>query len=78
MFAKSVLAFTLGLAMVISTPLYAGNGPGAARNAQSSLSPVETADLQFMREEEKLARGAARTARQTADGIPATGFFGAS
>lgn len=56
MFAKSVVAFTLGLAMVISTPLYAGNGPGAARNAQLNLSPVETADLQFMREEEKLAR----------------------
>ena len=56
MFAQSVLAFTLGLAMVISTPLYAGNGPGAAKNAQSSLSLVEIADLQFMREEEKLAR----------------------
>lgn len=56
MFAKSVLAFTLGLAMIISAPLYAGKGPGATRNTQSSLSPVEIADLQFMREEEKLSR----------------------
>lgn len=56
MYAKTVSALMLALAVVVSTPLYAGNGPGANRTAQSSLSTPEVADLQFMREEEKLAR----------------------
>ena len=56
MFAKSVSALTLALAMAISTPIHAANGSAAARTSLSSLSQVEKTDLLFMREEEKLAR----------------------
>ncbi len=56
MFDKTVSALMLALAVVVSTPLHAGNGPGASRTVPSSLSAVEAADLVFMREEEKLAR----------------------
>lgn len=56
MFAKSVTALTLALATVISMPLHAANGTGTARTTLSSLSPVENADLLYMREEEKVAR----------------------
>jgi hypothetical protein len=50
--AKSFSTLALALAVVISTPLYAANGPGANRNVSSSLSPVEATDLTFMRNEE--------------------------
>jgi hypothetical protein len=56
MFKKSVSAWTLALATVIGTPLYAANGTGPAKPALSSLSTVEASDLLFMREEEKMAR----------------------
>ena len=56
MFAKSVTALTLALATVISMPLHAANGTGTARTTLSSLSPLENADLLYMREEEKVAR----------------------
>ena len=56
MFAKSVTALSLALATVISMPLHAANGTGTARTTLSSLSPVENADLLYMREEEKVAR----------------------
>ena len=56
MFAKSVTALSLALATVISMPLHAANGTGTARTTLSSLSPLENADLLYMREEEKVAR----------------------
>jgi hypothetical protein len=65
MFKKSVFALTFALAVAISTPLYAANGSGAARTSLSSLSQVESADLLFMREEEKLARDVYLTLYET-------------
>ena len=56
MFKKSVFAWTLALAAAISTPLYAANGPDSGKSVLTTLSSVETTDLTFLREEEKMAR----------------------
>jgi len=56
MFKQSVSVFTLALAVLVSTPLYAGNGPSPGRTAPVTLSTAEADDLAFMREEEKMAR----------------------
>ena len=47
MLKPSIPALLLALSFVVSTPLHAGN---------KTLSATEAADLQFMREEEKMAR----------------------
>jgi hypothetical protein len=65
MFKKSVATFMFALAVVVSAPIYAANGSGAARTAVSSLSQVEQTDLLFMREEEKLARDVYLTLYET-------------
>ena len=64
MFAQSVAALTLALA-AISMPLHAANAAGTTRPSLSNLSPVEKADLLFMREEEKLARDVYLTLYET-------------
>ncbi|MDO9220786.1 MAG: DUF2202 domain-containing protein [Thiobacillus sp.] len=65
MFAKSVSAFSLAVALAISSPLYAANGSAADTAALSSLSQTEKTDLLFMREEEKLARDVYLTLYET-------------
>ncbi|MDP2820076.1 MAG: DUF2202 domain-containing protein [Polaromonas sp.] len=56
MFRLSVSAMTLALVVLVSTPLHASNNPIPERSAPATLSPQETTDLLFMREEEKMAR----------------------
>ena len=60
MFSRKLILIVSILAVVVSTPLVAGKGGGArgpnGPTVRSELSALETADLLFMREEEKMAR----------------------
>lgn len=65
MIAKLLSAFSLALALAVSTPLHAAKVSATAKTTLSSLSTAEKADLLFMREEEKLARDVYLTLYET-------------
>lgn len=65
MFAQSLSAISLALALAVSTPLHAAKVSATAKTTLSSLSTAEKSDLLFMREEEKLARDVYLTLYET-------------
>ena len=65
MFTQSLSAFSLALALAVSTPLHAAKVSAPVKTTLSSLSTAEKSDLLFMREEEKLARDVYLTLYET-------------